>query len=45
MVFDENTSCTCGRDPSLVVVDSSEVKENVMLVLSTAKAAPRLRAE
>jgi hypothetical protein len=38
MIFYDNASCTCGRDPSLAVVDSSEVEENLMLVLSTARA-------
>jgi hypothetical protein len=29
--------CTCGRDPSLVGVESLEVEEKVLLVLSTAR--------
>jgi hypothetical protein len=39
MIFDENASCTHGRDSSLVGVESSDVEEKVVLVLWTASAA------
>jgi hypothetical protein len=38
MIFDDDASCTRGRDPSLVGVDSLEL-EKVVLFLSTARAA------
>jgi hypothetical protein len=38
-IFDDNASCTCGRDPSLVRIESEEVAEKLVQVLSTVRVA------